>query len=154
ASTSSGAGLCATLDYYGQCQPAGNDTDFLDFIALRPDRLLVAMGDVSGHGLGSAMVRSGLQMLLRQTMTDCRSDLARGVADLIRTVWGVAPDDRYATMFCAQIDPASAQLSYVNAGHEPALLIRKGGRVRRLESTGPVLGLSSRSIYRQRSIGL
>src|SRR5207249_8171666 len=51
------------------------------------------------------------------------------------------------------INPVIQQLRYINAGHEPALLVRKAsGRVHRLERTGAVLGLTRRDRYRERAV--
>jgi sigma-B regulation protein RsbU (phosphoserine phosphatase) len=51
------------------------------------------------------------------------------------------------------IDPGRRQLRYVSAGHEPALLFRpRSGRLRRLESTGTVLGLTARSKFREKTV--
>jgi len=67
----------------------------------------------------------------------------------------VAPDNIYVTLFYALIDPQRRELRYVSAGHEPALLLRKrSGRVQRLGSTGTVLGLTGRTAYEQRTMGM
>lgn len=64
-------------------------------------------------------------------------------------------DDAYATLFLAHVDPPRRELRYVNAGHEPPLLLRKRtGRAQRLPSTGTVLGLTGRTVYEQRTIGM
>jgi sigma-B regulation protein RsbU (phosphoserine phosphatase) len=78
--------------------------------------------------------------------------LQKVVGEVNRTVCEVCPDTFYAPLFCCYIDTRRRLLHYVNAGHEPALLVRqRTGRAHRLESTGPVLGLTDRAVYGQRS---
>jgi sigma-B regulation protein RsbU (phosphoserine phosphatase) len=70
-------------------------------------------------------------------------------------VRSAAGDASYATLFYASIDPVRRELRYLNAGHEPALLLRKRhDRAIRLENTGAILGLTRRSSYGQRAIPL
>ncbi len=67
----------------------------------------------------------------------------------------VSPNSFYATMFYASIDVPRGELSYVNAGHDRVILFRDNlRRVNELESTGTVLGLSTRVAYKQRSLQL
>jgi sigma-B regulation protein RsbU (phosphoserine phosphatase) len=79
--------------------------------------------------------------------------LAQMVMELNRTLWELSPEDSFTPFLCAQVDPSCRCLRYVNAGHEPGLLIHgRNGQVDRLESTGAVLGLSVRGAYRERMI--
>lgn len=144
------------LDYYGECQPAGGaGRDFFDFVPLGKRALAVSLGDVSGTGISSAIMRSGLQAFLRGLIADRRGDVPSVVQELNRTIYEVSPDDFYATLFYARIDPLRWQLQYASAGHEPALLIRREAtRAHRLERTGTVLGLSGRTAYGQRTVVL
>ena len=78
-----------------------------------------------------------------------------GVRDLNRMVWEVSPDNFYATMFYAHIDGPRHELHYVNAGHDRVILLRDDlTRAVNLESTGTVLGLSTKAAYDQRTIPL
>lgn len=67
------------------------------------------------------------------------------VEELNALVCAISPDNYFATMFYAQIDLAQRRMTYVNAGHEPPLVIRgDGGRIERAAEGGTVLGLSRR----------
>lgn len=143
------------LDYYGERRPEGAPAgDFFEFATFADRGLLLAIGDVSGHGIGAAIVMSGLQALLRSLSARGNGQLQRVVQGLNRSVSDVSPASLYATLFYAWIDPARRRLKYVSAGHEPALLFRPGGRTRRLECTGTVLGLTARSTFREVSVAL
>ena len=144
------------LDYYGECQPAGQTVrDFFDFLALPSNGLLVFIGEVSGAGIGARLLASGIQALLRTGHTQALGDLGALVQGLNRSICDIASADFYATLFCAYLNPFRRQLQYVSAGHEPALLFDQSSkRLRRLESTGTVLGLTTRSAYRHRTVSI
>ena len=136
------------IDYYGESRPAAEvGGDFFDFIASTGESLVVSVGDVCGTGVGAAIMMAGLQAYLRVLTLERRADLTAIVQELNRIACDLSPDNFYVTLFYASIDPAHRQIRYVSAGHEPALLIREHG-VARLESTGTVLGLSKRSLFR------
>jgi sigma-B regulation protein RsbU (phosphoserine phosphatase) len=79
--------------------------------------------------------------------------LVQIASELNRTLWELAPEDSFTSFLCAEIDASHRCLRYVNAGHEPALLLRGNcERVERLDSTGAVLGLSRKSAYRERLV--
>ncbi len=145
----------ANLDFRGECRPAGDvGGDLFDFVSPGGETLVAAIGDVSGKGIPAAILMAGVQISLRNL---ARKHGAPGslVNELNRMVYDVSPDNLFVTLFYSEIDATQRQLRYVSAGHESALLIRKNtGTILRLESTGTVLGLSSRSSYRQRTLPL
>jgi sigma-B regulation protein RsbU (phosphoserine phosphatase) len=144
------------LDYFGDCRPAGEiGGDFFDFLPLPAGGLAVTVGDVSGHGIGSAILMSGLQAFLRGLTARGCGEIAGVVEALNRAVHQTSPDNFYATLFYAHFDPLRRQLHYVSAGHEPALLLRKRtGCIHQLESTGTVLGLTDRSRFGRRTMSI
>ena len=151
--------IVSGLDYYGECQPAAADAakeggDFFDFV---PDAngLTISLGEVSGNGVGTAALNSGLQASLRGLSIAGHGRISSTVQALNKFVCELSPDDLYATLFYAHLDRVNRELRYISAAHEPVLLVRKDpARVRHLEGTGAVLGLSRRSEYRQRTIWL
>jgi sigma-B regulation protein RsbU (phosphoserine phosphatase) len=118
------------------CRTVGGD--YYDFVT-ENDRLLIALGDVSGKGTGAALLMTVLRAAVRAHWTeDC---LADAVAHINRTVCQNVPSNKFVTFFVATLAPASGELSYVNAGHNPPLLARAGGEVEELHEGGMVLGL-------------
>jgi phosphoserine phosphatase RsbU/P len=143
------------LDYCGESQRVGEvGGDFFDFIASASSSLLFSVGAVSSKSIPAAIVTAGLQASLRALGHSGRLDIAALLGELNHLVWQVSPDNFFATMFCARIDGARRELRYANAGHEPPLLIRRNCVPIRLETTGTVLGLSTRSAYGEASIRL
>jgi serine phosphatase RsbU (regulator of sigma subunit) len=98
---------------------------------------------------------SGLRASLRG-FAECSSNrLTATVEVLNRTLCGLAVDDLYIQLLCARFDAAARELTYVSAGHDPVLLLRRRlTRIRRLDSTGALLGLTRRSEYRERRLPL
>jgi phosphoserine phosphatase RsbU/P len=140
----------AGIDYYGQCRRAGElHSDFFDFAHFE-ESLLFFLGDVAGYGHSSTMISGGIRNLLRSRQ---EGGLKAVVEEINRSVCDLSPNGLYVTLFCGWADAARQQLTYVNAGHEPVVLLSQStGRLRRLESTGTVLGLTTRSVYRQHTI--
>lgn len=132
------------LDYFGQCRPAREvGGDYYDFLELPEGRLGIAVGDVSGKGVGAALMMASLEASLRAlaSVVDDPAELMDRVNSL---VCQASAANRYATLFYAQYDPASRRLSYVNAGHNPPIVLRNCAgscQVLRLETGGPVIGL-------------
>lgn len=132
------------LDYCGHCRPAREvGGDYYDFLKLPGGRLGIAIGDVSGKGVGAALMMASLEASLRAlaSVVDDPAELMDRVNSL---VYQASSANRYATLFYAQFDPTRRRLSYVNAGHNPPVVLRNYAgtfEVLRLETGGPVIGL-------------
>jgi sigma-B regulation protein RsbU (phosphoserine phosphatase) len=132
------------LDYCGQCLPAREvGGDYYDFLELPDGRFGIAIGDVSGKGVGAALMMASLEASLRALacVVQDPADLMGRVNSL---VYQASASNRYATLFYAQYHPATRCLTYVNAGHNPPVVLRNNGgncQVLRLETGGPVIGL-------------
>jgi serine phosphatase RsbU (regulator of sigma subunit)/pSer/pThr/pTyr-binding forkhead associated (FHA) protein len=118
------------------CRTVGGD--YYDF-ATEEGRLLIALGDVSGKGTGAALLMTVLRAAVRAHWTE--DSLGDAVARINRTVCQNVPSNKFVTFFVATLAPDSGELTYVNAGHNPPLLIRSGGEVENLHEGGMVLGL-------------
>jgi len=154
------------LDYCGRCRPAREvGGDYYDFLELPEGRLGIAIGDVSGKGIGAALMMASLEASLRG-QASVGHDLAELMKRVNNLVYEASSASRYATFFYAEYDPRSRQLSYVNAGHAPPVVLRKPGsagvspaspaacQVFRLESGGPVIGLLRQGRYQRDSFRL
>jgi phosphoserine phosphatase RsbU/P len=148
----------AGLDYAGHCRPAlGVGGDYYDFLALPQGRLGVAIGDVSGKGIAAALMMASLQASWRGEATRAPENLASAVANVNRLVFEASSDNRYATFFYGQYDPATRQFDYVNAGHNPPLLFHCSNgkwRVTRLDVGGTVVGLLESFPYQQGRVAM
>ncbi len=148
----------AGLDYYSDWRPAcGLSGDYLDYFELPEGHLGLAIGDVAGKGVAAALLTSslhGLGRALRHGQSGSLSALATSIDELF---YEVCPDNSYATMFLARLDPARGLLHYVNAGHEPPVVLRKtdsGYRPIALEATGPVIGMLRKPAFHENMVAL
>jgi sigma-B regulation protein RsbU (phosphoserine phosphatase) len=146
------------LDYFSDWRPArGLSGDYLDYFELPEGNLGLAIGDVAGHGLAAALLTSSLHSLaraLRHYQHGSLSDLTAAIDELF---YEVCPESSYATMFVARYDPARHFLHYVNAGHEPPVVLRKtatGYRPVTLEPTGPVIGMLRKARFQENVVSL
>ena len=120
------------------CTEVGGD--LYDVFTLPDGRVLIAVGDVAGKGLGAALLVSSLLPLLRG-LAGPNLDPAALVARLDAVLFAVTETVRYATLFIGVLDPATGQLDYVNAGHNPPYIVRTDGRVDALAPTGMPVAL-------------
>ena len=118
------------------CRTVGGD--YYDF-SLSDGRLLMALGDVSGKGTGAALLMTVLRAAVRGHWAD--ESVAEAVARINSTVCQNVTAGKYITFFLARLDPGSGRVDYVNAGHNPPLLIRRDGTIETLNEGGMVLGL-------------
>jgi sigma-B regulation protein RsbU (phosphoserine phosphatase) len=121
--------------------------DYYDFIRQEDGRLFIALGDVSGKGTAAALLMSSLhaaihaQCSANNTIVDTVSSVNRYLAENI-------PSNRFVTLFFAELDPVPGILSFVNAGHNPPLIVHLGGTVENLSSGGLPLGIKPDAVFR------
>ena len=131
------------LDYCGHCRPAREvGGDYYDFLELPEGKLGIAVGDVSGKGVGAALMMASLEASLR-ALASVLQDPADLMEKVNTLVCQASAANRFATLFYGEYDPAARRLTYVNAGHNPPLVLRNNAgscHVLRLENGGPVIG--------------
>ena len=146
------------LDYYSDWRPArGLSGDYLDYFEMPDGNLGLAIGDVAGKGLAAALLTSSLHSTARALRLSHAYSLSDFVSTIDELFYEICPDNTYATLFVARYNPAGRVLEYVNAGHEPPVVLRKtatGYRAVTLESTGPVIGMLRKSSYRENVVSL
>jgi phosphoserine phosphatase RsbU/P len=121
------------------CEDASGD--YYDFLDLPEGRLLVTIGDVSGHGLGSALVMAEARALLR-AFTRTLEDLALVMTLLNGFLARDMTGGKFMTLFVGILDPTTGRLQWSSAGHnEPMIWRAKSRTIQQLEATGPVLGV-------------
>jgi sigma-B regulation protein RsbU (phosphoserine phosphatase) len=128
-------------DVAGFSRPANTvGGDFYEILPLGDGRLVVAVGDVAGKGSPASLLMALLLAMMR-TLTDERLEPAELMARLNVQVCRQSPGNRFITIFYAVLNLASGELTYVNAGHTPPLLLRSDDKVERLLSGGVALGM-------------
>jgi len=171
-----------SLEVFGFCRPARSVSgDYYDFLSLGPERLLLAVGDVSGKGISAALLMATIHSAVRaysvegipalrqlQAVGGGPPVLTRGgsliegaevcpgtlLSLLNHQLYHSTPQEKYATLFLAMYDAANRRLTYSNAGHLPPLVLSESGVVKRLEEGGTVVGLFDNINYDEDSVQL
>jgi sigma-B regulation protein RsbU (phosphoserine phosphatase) len=121
------------------CFDVGGDA--YDVLMLSPDECAFWVADVSGKGVGAALLMTTLQTELR-ALVRAENDLARLAAELDRRVAAAAPLGTYATVFLGLIAAERESLRYINAGHVlPVWLNSKTEEERKFEVSGRPVGI-------------
>ena len=123
--------------YLETCHEVGGD--LYDCRLRRDGRLVFLVGDVSGKGMGAALLMSSFLASARVLYESCAdpAELAHQLGDIVRAS---GDPGRYVTGFLGCLDTKTGSLHYVNAGHPAGLLLAKDG-MRELESNGVPFGL-------------
>ncbi len=149
---------CERLDFAVEFMPFSEvGGDYYDLFVTDDGRIHLVLGDVSGKGLPAAMMMGLLQGAVRTAaeMSPASEHAAR-VARLNELLRARTDGSRFVSLFWGCLDRSDGALCYVNAGHLPPLLLRRGAgggvAVERLETGGPVLGLLPGSPYEEGKI--
>lgn len=114
----------ATLDYAGICLPArGVSGDYYDFLDLGASKLGLVVADVVGKGISAALLTATLHASIHTHAPRLGNRCDEVVSTLNSLLYEATDTDRFATLFYAVYDDAARLLAYVNAGHEPPLVI-------------------------------
>jgi sigma-B regulation protein RsbU (phosphoserine phosphatase) len=158
-----------TLEVHGFCLPARTVSgDYYDFLALNPDKLMLAVGDISGKGISAALMMATINSAVRAYSIEDVAVLRESVsiagshgsglllasesrgADvspatlltlLNHQLYANTPAAKYATLFLGIYDGATRRITYSNGGHLPPILISEDGSSQLLSCGGTVIGL-------------
>ena len=122
--------------------------DYYDFIEREDGRLVIALGDVSGKGTAAALLMSSLHAAIH-AQTGSHDTLVETISAVNRYLADNIPPNRFVTLFYAELDPESGALSFLNAGHNPPLIVHAAGTVEQLASGGLPLGIKADADYRE-----
>lgn len=174
-----------SLEVHGICKPARTVSgDYYDFLPVGPDRLGIAVGDISGKGISAALLMATVHAFVRaytlvESIPALATPAAVGAASnrperasidvgreggdlppgtllsmLNSQLYRSTPTEKYATMFLGFYDEATRRFNYSNAGHLPPFLIGTDGSVQKLETGGLVVGLFGDVTYPDDSIDM
>jgi phosphoserine phosphatase RsbU/P len=170
------------LELHGFCRPARSVSgDYYDFLLLGPERLLLAVGDVSGKGISAALLMATIHSAVRAYSAEGApalrqvqavgagpvlvSELESGLPGaevspgtllslLNHQLYYSTPQEKYATLFVAMYEAEQRRLNFSNAGHLPPLVLAESGPIKRLEDGGTVVGLFDQLNYDESLIQL
>ncbi len=133
------------------CYQVGGD--YFDFIELDSKRLGIVIADVSGKGVGASLLMASLRACLHSEV-DSGCSLEKMALRLNDFVHKSSSTNCFITFFYCEYDNEKNELRYINAGHNPPLLIEKKGTVDHFEISGLCLGMFPSSEYEEKKITL
>jgi sigma-B regulation protein RsbU (phosphoserine phosphatase) len=168
-----------SLEVHGFCRPARTVSgDYYDFLSLNSEKLILAVGDISGKGISAALLMATIHSAVRAYSLENPNLLReaalagqRGNGGLAahplpevelspsalltllnRQLYESTPMEKYATLFLGMYDARSRRISYSNGGHLPPMIIGPEGGLRRLDCGGTVVGLFDAASYDEASV--
>ena len=127
--------------------------DFFNYFALSDGDLALLVGDVSGKGVGAALLMANIQASLR-TRLALGQDLAAIAREIDIDIEGNTPGPVYATLFVGMLNPSTRVLRYVNAGHNQQYVLRRDGSLEEMSSSGLPVGLLAGHGYAEAHVQL
>jgi PAS domain S-box-containing protein len=116
-------------DLAGAVFPAlATSGDYFDFIGISDDALAIVVADVTGHGVGPALVMAQVRAYLR-SLFRATDDLVSIMSTINRFLAADLDDNLFVTMILAKLEPASGRCTYVNSGHPCGYVIDRSGEV-------------------------
>jgi len=136
------------FDIAGASKPAAaTGGDYFDYLTTSDNHLALAIGDVSGHGVGPAMLMAETRAYLRLLARN-RNDLSLILTRANTMVGEDVGKERFVTMLLTKLDPDKRSLVYASAGHTPAFVIGPDCEVKsELKRTGMPLGVMPGAEY-------
>ncbi len=136
------------FDIAGAAFPAdATGGDYFDFFPLQQGFIGIAVGDICGHGIGSALLMVELRSCLRAFAMKS-SDLAEIFTLLNDALVSDLQQDGFATLAFCRLHPPSRSIIYASAGHFPGYILDAGGAVKRtLDSMDIPLGMFSKRTF-------
>ena len=113
--------------------------DYFDYIPMADNCIGLVVGDVTGHGLGPALLMAELRAYLRALAT-AEPDAGEILNRANRFLAADLEEHRFVTLFYSRLDPANRSFTYASAGHS-GFIVKNSGEVQTLKSTGLPLGL-------------
>ncbi len=122
--------------------------DYYDFIERADGKLVVALGDVSGKGTAAALLMSSLHAAVH-AQAETHDSLSKTIGAVNRYLVESIPPNRFVTLFYAELDPQKGTLAFLNAGHNPPLIVHAGGTMEQLAAGGLPLGIMANADFRE-----
>jgi sigma-B regulation protein RsbU (phosphoserine phosphatase) len=131
-------------------ETGGDYYDFIELFDIGTEQLGIAVGDVSGHGIGAALLMASARGVIRSHASRYTKDLGELFGMLNEHLIQDTGTDQFLTLFYGILDAESNSLRWASAGHDPAIWIKHNGQeIQELPNTGMPLGISKEAHYFQ-----
>lgn len=127
--------------------------DYFDCIQLTPEILCLAIADVSGKGTGASLLMANLQATLH-ALIEANVSLPKIAGKINNLIHRNTTYDKFITFLFGFLNVRENTFTYVNAGHNPPVLMREDGSIKLLEAGGLLLGMMANVPYQQETVSL
>ncbi|UCB52873.1 MAG: SpoIIE family protein phosphatase [Candidatus Zixiibacteriota bacterium] len=124
--------------FQAQCKAVGGD--LYDVAELHDGRVLFLLADVSGKGMGAALLMSNVLAAFRIMYAAKDFCLLEAISQISRQLLKFSRPGDFVTLFICVLCPRTNTLQYINAGHNPPMVVRSDGKVEDLEASGVPIG--------------
>lgn len=129
------------LDVAGESRPCFEVAgDYYDIINMEDGNTAMVVADVSGKGAGAAMIMANLQASVRVGI-EISEDFGKFIGRINNHIYKNTSPSEFITFFMGIWQSSHNMLYYVNAGHNPPILIDRNNEIRSLDATGLILGI-------------
>jgi len=128
--------------------------DLYDIKILKDGKLLFLVADVSGKGMGAALLMTNILASFRILYDSSEFDVVDALSRASLHLHDYSRSGDFATTFLGTVDCKTGEIQYVNAGHNPPAVIRKDGSVDYLEPTGMMIGAFDFCEWKQDTVKL
>jgi sigma-B regulation protein RsbU (phosphoserine phosphatase) len=136
--------------FQAQCKAVGGD--LYDVAELPDGRILFLLADVSGKGMGAALLMSNVLAAFRILYCAQDFDLFDVTSRVSKQLLRVSRPEDFATLFICELCPKSHVLRYINAGHNPPLMVRGDGSLEDLQPSGIPIGAFDISNWKEEKL--
>lgn len=137
------AGLCETASELGG--------DHYDWFQLEDGRILITIGDVTGHGIGAAMVQASIKVWVALKASVC-GDAAELLGEVNRLHCNYGAKKLPMSFWAGYFSPGTGRLDFASAGQSYPILVDTGGKIETLKQPGIPLGIRAKNLYHKNEI--
>jgi len=142
----------STSAFQAQCKAVGGD--LYDVARLCDGRVVFLLADVSGKGMGAALLMSNVLAAFRIMYAARDFRLSDAISQISGQLLKFSRPGDFVILFICVLCPKTNRLQYINAGHNPPLVVRRNGEVEDLEPSGIPIGAFDVSGWKEHSVGL
>ena len=135
-----------------QCGQVGGD--LYDMAELADGRILLLLADVSGKGMGAALLASNILAAFRALYNAKDFDLLDATRNVSKQLQAFTRPGDFATLFIGLLNPETNSLQFINSGHNPPIVLRRDGTIKYLEASGIPIGIMDFDAWKKESIDI
>ena len=136
--------------FQAQCKMVGGD--LYDVAELKDGRILFLLADVSGKGMGAALLMSNILASFRILYGAEDFNLLDATCQVSKQLLQFSRSGDFATLFVCHLYPKTNTLRYINAGHNPPMMVRSDGKVECLQPSGIPIGAFDISNWKEETL--